>query len=496
MKGFTVTAFLFALGIGVVVSVDWDTITVLDQYVHKDDGHFHYEEVLSYNLPGVTVYVVNMTSQLWQTAEYSTRPIWWHYVCVTIPDKIDFPDAGLLVIESGYNTNSDPPERTDATLVIVAGLAVDTGIISAYIKFVPNQPVQFYDDPNFEGRTEDRVIAWTWRSFLDSPEPSDPTVILRMPMTKAAKRGLDTMALVASQRRPETNLTQFIISGASKRGWTTYSLAATDRRVVAQIPMVFSLINIENGTLHNHNRDMDGGWSFEFRPYWRENLTTDLIFNPKAQGIYEVEDMLYFMERFTIPTLAISASGDEFFLVDENHYWWDKIPGPHFLMMLPNAEHAMAPHYVQLYETAVSFIHSVFLNVPFPKVSWNMGETETGGYITFFTDPPPVRIKAFVAHSLSANGRRDFRLRAHTNGENHVQQILWRQTLNIIERGNGEYYVEAQKVENEWVGFFFEGEWEGPSGRRMVFTSQVNVIPNTYPRAQCTTPEECYGTLV
>ena len=45
-------------------------------------------------------------------------------------------------------------------------------------------------------------------------------------------------------------------------------------------------------TLHNHNRDMDGGWSFEFRPYWRENLTTDLIFNPKARGIYEVEDML------------------------------------------------------------------------------------------------------------------------------------------------------------------------------------------------------------
>jgi len=165
-------------------------------------------------------------------------------------------------------------------------------------------------------------------------------------------------------------------------------------------------------------------------------------------------------------------------------------------MMLPNAEHAMAPHYLQIYETVVSFSLSVLMNVSFPKVSWKMGETETGGYIEFFTDPPPNRILAFNARTLDENSRRDFRLQGQTNGERHVQPILWRRQLDVIDRGNGEYYVEAERIEGEWVGFFLEGEWEGPSGRRMVFTSQVNIIPNTFPRDQCQTPEDCYGQLV
>jgi len=47
-------------------------------------------------------------------------------------------------------------------------------------------PAALQNDPNFERRSEDSIIAWTWRTFTDSPEPSDPTVILRMPMTKAS----------------------------------------------------------------------------------------------------------------------------------------------------------------------------------------------------------------------------------------------------------------------------------------------------------------------
>ena len=40
----------------------------------------------------------------------------------------------------------------------------------------------------------------------------------------------------------------------------------------------------------NHFRDMDGGWSFAFQPYYKENLTQD-FFNPKTEGIYDVEDV-------------------------------------------------------------------------------------------------------------------------------------------------------------------------------------------------------------
>ena len=44
-----------------------DVTTDLDQYVHSDDGHFSYVEWASYNYPGATMYIFNMTSQMYQT---------------------------------------------------------------------------------------------------------------------------------------------------------------------------------------------------------------------------------------------------------------------------------------------------------------------------------------------------------------------------------------------------------------------------------------------
>jgi len=207
-----------------------------------------------------------------------------------------------------------------------------------------------------------------------------------------------------------------------------------------------------------------------------------------------VEDVYYYKERLTMPTMAISSTGDEFFITDDNHQWWDDIPGPHYLMMLPNAEHIMAPHYPQINDGIISFCQSVLRNVPFPKLSWIMEETETGGSITFYADPEPKELTVFSARTLGLpnDDRRDFRLLS----ANGPHPVIWRQTLTYEHRGPGEYYVEAEKIEDEWVGFFFEGEWEGPAGRRMVFTSQVNIIPWTYPTEACYDAVSCWGRLV
>jgi PhoPQ-activated pathogenicity-related protein len=31
----------------------------------------------------------------------TVKPIWWHYLAITIPDRITRPDAGFLLIEGG-----------------------------------------------------------------------------------------------------------------------------------------------------------------------------------------------------------------------------------------------------------------------------------------------------------------------------------------------------------------------------------------------------------
>jgi PhoPQ-activated pathogenicity-related protein len=316
-------------------------------------------------------------------------------------------------------------------------------------------------------------------------------------MTKASKRGLDTIAEFAKVRVPGSDIQKFIITGASKRGWTVWSLAAVDRRVVAMIPMVFSMINIDDATMFRHQQNMDGGWSFAFQPYWRENLTQEL-FNPKTTRLWDVEDVYRYKERFTLPLLEMVSSGDEFFLLDDNHNWWNDIPDPKWLMMLPNAEHIMAPHYLQILETLLSFITSVVDDVRIPTVSWTLGTTATDGpFVRLVTDIPPNVVTAYTAVTLPNDTRRDFRLFSQEPGNEDASfhPVVWRHNITVQDLGNGEYYAEVEAEEGEWTGLFIEGEWEGPTGQRMVFTSQVNIAPNTYPRPPCTDAESCWGYL-
>jgi len=173
------------------------------------------------------------------------------------------------------------------------------------------------------------------------------------------------------------------------------------------------------------------------------------------------------------------------------------IPGPHWFMLLPNAEHTMAPHYVQIYETTVNFVLCHLENKPMPTVSWTMGNTSTSATVRFHTNPPPIELKAFWAVTLPGDSRRDFRLAGlNANGNTVPRPIVWRQNLDIIDEGNGVYYVEKEGVDGEWVGLFIEGTWEGPTGNRIVLTSQMNIFPYTYPRELCSTNAECYGYLV
>ncbi|KAK2157405.1 hypothetical protein LSH36_192g01004 [Paralvinella palmiformis] len=322
---------ILALLMTIVYAVNWDVQTDLDVYVHSDDGYYSWEILTEYRYNACTMYIVNMTSQKWQDESYVDHPIWWHFMGVAVPDEdnITYPDAGFLFIDGGSNDPYDePPEENEDENIAVCIAAVDLGVVGAYIKAVPNQPLIFLNDPQQMSRKEDSIIAWTWRTYIDDPTP-DPTVILRMPMTKAAKRGLDTVTAVAQEKAPFTNVSRFMVTGASKRGWTTWSLSATDRRVIAAAPMVFSLLNFDQ-TLMAHYQSMEGAWSFAFDPYYRENLTKEL-FNPKTHEVFDIEDMYTYKERLTLPIIEVVAAGDEFFLCQDSNYWWNGIPDPKWI---------------------------------------------------------------------------------------------------------------------------------------------------------------------
>eukprot|EP00918_Siedleckia_nematoides_P090022 GHVU01197873.1.p1 GENE.GHVU01197873.1~~GHVU01197873.1.p1 ORF type:complete len:268 (-),score=38.72 GHVU01197873.1:576-1379(-) len=259
-----VVLVLLATLLPAVSAVGWDVETDLDRYVQATDPNYSYEVVNTCNLTDdqAVVYVVNMTSQQWLDETFSDRPIWWHQMLVAVPYTLKNTEHGALMIGGGSNRN---PESIlacdDAGMSVLASASTDGGIVMGMIRNVPNQPIVMAGDPYQESRTEDNWISWTWNQLVyRNQDGSVPTEILaRFPMTKAAKAGLDTIANVANDQAG-LSITKFIVTGASKRGWTTWSLAATDRRVVAAVPIVFTLLHI-NETMQKHFRSL-GGYSW------------------------------------------------------------------------------------------------------------------------------------------------------------------------------------------------------------------------------------------
>jgi len=34
---------------------------------------------------------------------FSTRPIWWHFLCISVPNKLTRPNAAFMLIDGGGN---------------------------------------------------------------------------------------------------------------------------------------------------------------------------------------------------------------------------------------------------------------------------------------------------------------------------------------------------------------------------------------------------------
>ncbi|CAF1210020.1 unnamed protein product [Adineta steineri] len=143
-------------------------------------------------------------------------------------------------------------------------------------------------------------------------------------------------------------------------------------------------------------------------------------------------------------------------------------------------------------------------NRSFPALRWNKTSNNTHGYIRAIVDfsvgPKPISAYGYRARTLN-NQRRDFRLLiADPNhpGKAMANPVIWFNIAIVTEVETATTLVYSLTIENPasgWEGFFVQVNFPGPDGTILELTTETQIIPDTYPTADCHN-EECFGNLV
>jgi PhoPQ-activated pathogenicity-related protein len=209
---------------------------------------------------------------------------------------------------------------------LLASLAVATGSVLSELRTVPNEPLTFAGETR--KRSEDAIIAYSWDKYLKT---GDETWPLRLPMTKAAVRAMDTItAFCGSPEGGGIAVDKFVVGGASKRGWTTWTTAAVDKRVVAIVPVVIDLLNIEPSFDHHYRAY--GFWA----PAVHDFAETGIMRwagTPQFEALMKIEDPYAYRDRFTMPKFIVNSTGDQSFLPDSSQFYVDGLPGETYCAM-------------------------------------------------------------------------------------------------------------------------------------------------------------------
>ena len=425
--------------------------TALDRYVAAPDPAYHYELVGTIPGRGFTQYVIDMTSQTWLTPKEVDRTVWQHWVRIVKPDKVEHK-TGLLLIGGGSN-GGEAPGEVDARL---AGIALETKSVVAELSMVPNQALRFVGDE--VDRKEDALIAFGWDKHLRGGRDE---WLARLPMTKSAVRAMDTITDV--MKKPGQGgvaVDRFVIAGGSKRGWTTWTTGAVDDRVEAIIPIVIDMLNVVPS--FNHHYRVYGFFAPAVGDYESIGIM-DWQNTPEYQRLIKVTEPYEYRDRLTMPKFLINASGDQFFVPDSGQFYWSDLVGEKYVRYVPNAGHSLKES--DAVESLVAYYHSILTKAKRPVFDWKIRDNT----IKVLTKDQPKEVKVWSATNPEA---RDFRI--DTLGP------VWKSS-QLQADTKGQFIAKVDEPTKGYTAFFVELTYPGVGRYPMKYTTQVKVVPDTYP---------------
>ncbi|HYH66329.1 MAG TPA: PhoPQ-activated protein PqaA family protein [Urbifossiella sp.] len=361
--------------------------TALTDYVGREDKSFAWKLADKSVSDAGTVYTIDLVSQTWHDIK------WEHKLQVFVPAGTT-PQKTMMLWNQGGR-----PGPTSALLGLE--LAKRVGAPVAFLFGVPNQPL-------FEGKTEDALIAETFVRYLDTKDASWP---LLFPMVKSVIRAMDALQAFAREHLG-VELAGFVVTGASKRGWTSWLTAATgDPRVKAIAPLVIDTLNFP---VQTRNQVAAFGRPSEMvRDYTNRGLIP-IPNTPEATQLWQMVDPWVYRSRVRVPKLIINGTNDPYWPLDALNTYWDDLQGEKYLLYVPNAGHDLRETDKDgkkelLPQRAVNalsaFTKAQVFGKAMPKLTWKYTPTEQGVHVSAAVEGTVKSQRAWFAY----NDTRDFR---------------------------------------------------------------------------------------
>ncbi|MFZ0219213.1 MAG: PhoPQ-activated protein PqaA family protein [Candidatus Aquirickettsiella sp.] len=409
-----------------------------------------------------------------RTSDVIKPDVWKHEIDIFVPRENLNVDTAALYITGGYNSKTirnNAPERlisqlTQHNIVIV-------------LKDNPNQ----YLTINDKQLKEDEIIAFTWNRFIHNPKLS--YYPLHIPMAIAAQQAMTLAQNVLLQHHITIN--HFVVIGASKRGWAAWMTALLDHRVIAMIPIVVDVLNLEKQIPHIY-KVYAQHWPIALNDYYFQHIPEyaqpSNIFYPNYLRLLQLEDpFTYFTVAPYQKKLAemskyiVNASGDDFFPPDSSQYYYHALSEKKLLFYLPNSGHYVeySPSIAQLASTISAFYKRISSHQALPVITWDkntLGELK----IRFSENPSKI-----ILWSATNPITRDFR---------YSCAIHYQPTHLTIEGQEIKLIIPSPK--QGWSASYVELDF--PDDLRV--STPIFISPDTYPKKNQIMPPQAMCLLI
>jgi PhoPQ-activated pathogenicity-related protein len=405
------------------------------KYVQSPEPEFSWKIENRIARGGGTIYDIKLVSQVWQGIK------WTHQLQVYQPKGVA-PQATMLV----YNTGG---KADTGNMILGMDMAAKTHSPVAILYGIPNQPL-------FDGKTEDGLIAETFVRYLATSDGSWP---LLFPMVKSVVKAMDALQEFSKQEWKQP-LESFIISGASKRGWTTWLTGAADPRVKAIAPLVIDTLNML--TQMEHQKRSFGAYSEQIADYTERGLVP-IPNTETARNLWKMVDPYSYRDRITQPKFLILGNNDPYWTVDALNLYWDGLKGDKFVCYVPNAGHDLSQdgkkgNHGRALSSLEAFSRLVIEGKPLPKITWKKEENGGKPRIVATADQQPTAARLWRAESTS----RDFR------------QSKW--VAKSIMPNGATLEGEVEKAGANYQAFYLDLDYDA-GGLTYHLCTQICVVP-------------------